>query len=510
MRYEARAMRPLPWPPTRPRRRTPWSRTLVSLLALLGSWLVPLAGFAAPAGPSVPAHGPDLLPILQGLVLILVGAKLGGDLFERIGQPAVLGELLAGVLIGNLGLAGYHGLDSVKSLPGIDILAQIGVLFLLFGVGLETSVPKMLALGLSSLLVAAFGVVAPMVLGFFVSSWFFPNHNPLSHWFVGATLCATSVGITARVLADLKRTTTREGGIILGAAVIDDVLGLIVLAVVAGIIQAADRGARFEPLFVLGILGKALAFLVGAVGIGRWLAPRVFRASARLRGEGVLLSMALAFCFGLAFLAGVAGLAPIVGAFAAGLILDEVHYHELRARDRRNRSLQELLQPISTFLVPVFFVLMGMRVDLSVFGTPGVMGFAVVLTLAAVIGKQACSLGVLERGADRLAVGLGMIPRGEVGLIFAGFGAGLTLAGERVVDDAVFSAVVVMVGLTTLLTPPLLVGRLKAMDRASQGGRAPEAKHRRRPEPHIGSGAAVPPSGPEGGGRSSVDRDPSP
>ncbi|HEY3216612.1 MAG TPA: cation:proton antiporter [Candidatus Eisenbacteria bacterium] len=466
-------MRP---PPTRPPKhphRARWSLRLVPLVALLGSCLAPFSSLAATQGSNVPPHGPDLLPILQGLVLILIGAKLGGDLFERIGQPAVLGELLAGVVLGNLGLFGYHGLDSLRSLPGIDVLAQIGVLFLLFGVGLETSVSKMLTVGLSSLLVAVFGVVAPMVLGFFVSAWFFPTHNPLTHWFVGATLCATSVGITARVLADLRRTTTREGSIILGAAVIDDVLGLIVLAVVAGIIQAADRGARFEPLFVLGIVGKALVFLVGAVWIGQWLAPRAFRAATRLRGEGLLLSVALAFCFGLAFLAGVAGLAPIVGAFAAGLILDEVHYQELRARDRQHRSVQDLLQPISTFLVPVFFVLMGMRVDLSVFGMPGVLGFALVLTLAAVIGKQACSLGVLERGTDRLAVGLGMIPRGEVGLIFAGFGAGLTLAGERVVDDAVFSAVVVMVGLTTLLTPPLLVWRLRAIDRGPKGGLRP-------------------------------------
>jgi len=175
----------------------------------------------------------------------------------------------------------------------------------------------------------------------------------------------------------------------------------------------------------------------------------------------VLLPLALAFCFGLAFLAGKAGLAPIVGAFAAGLVLDEVHYRGLVERDTKRRGIPELLEPIAKFLVPVFFVLMGMRVDLAAFGMPGVLGFAALLTLAAVIGKQACSLGVLERGADRLAVGLGMIPRGEVGLIFASIGASLMLAGERVIDDRVFSAVVVMVTLTTLVTPPLLVWRLK-------------------------------------------------
>jgi Na+:H+ antiporter len=418
-------------------------------------------------GPARAATEPgavDMLPILAGLVLILVGAKLGGALFESFGQPAVLGELLAGVAIGNLGLLGIHALEPLRSDVGISILAQIGVLFLLFQVGLESDMKKMMAVGGSSLLVALLGVVTPMVLGFFVSSWFFPTHHALTHWFVGATLTATSVGITARVLADLDRTASQEGRIILGAAVIDDVMGLIVLAVVAGIIQAADQGAAFDPATVIWIVGKSLAFLVGAIVVGRWLSKHGFRLATRLRGEGVLLSVALVFCFGLAFLAGISGLAPIVGAFAAGLVLDEVHYRELRARHGETRTMRELLQPIATFLVPVFFVLMGIRVDVSAFAESGVLGFAAVLTLVAALGKQACSLGVLEKGCDRLAVGLGMIPRGEVGLIFAGIGATLTIAGERVVDGAVFSAVVVMVALTTLMTPPLLVWRLRQLD----------------------------------------------
>jgi len=263
------------------------------------------------------------------------------------------------------------------------------------------------------------------------------------------------------VLADLGRTGSIEGRIILGAAVIDDVLGLIVLAVVAGLIGAADRGQAFHATSVLWIVAKALGFLVGAIVLGGWLSKRAFRMATRLRGEGLLLALALAFCFLLAWLAGVAGLAPIVGAFAAGLVLDEVHYRDLKARDHRQRDIPELLQPLTGFLVPVFFVLMGMRVDLAVFGLPGVLGFAAALTVAAVAGKQICALGVLDRGADRIAVGLGMIPRGEVGLIFAGIGATLTLAGARVVDDAVFSAVVVMVAFTTLVTPPLLAWRMR-------------------------------------------------
>jgi Kef-type K+ transport system membrane component KefB len=357
---------------------------------------------------------------------------------------------------------GWHALDPLRTDVGLSILAQIGVLFLLFSVGLQSDVQRMMAVGSSSLLVATLGVVAPMVLGFYVSSWFFPGHHPMTHWFVGATLTATSVGITARVLADLRRTDSREGRIILGAAVIDDVMGLIVLAVVAGIIQAADRGAAFAPVTVLWIVGKSLLFLIAAVVVGKWLSRRALRLASRLPGEGLLLSVPLIFCFGMAYLAGRSGLAPIVGAFAAGLVLDEAQFRELRRGE--TRSLHDLLQPIATFLVPVFFVLMGIRVDLGAFAQPGVLVFAVVLTLAAAIGKQACSLGVLEPGCDRLAVGLGMIPRGEVGLIFAAIGAGLTIAGERVVDNAVFSAVVIMVALTTLVTPPLLAWRLRQLD----------------------------------------------
>jgi Kef-type K+ transport system membrane component KefB len=182
---------------------------------------------------------------------------------------------------------------------------------------------------------------------------------------------------------------------------------------------------------------------------------------ARLPGEGLLLTCALALCFALSLLAALAGLAPIVGAFAAGLVLDPSHYAALRARDPQRRGLEELTDSLAAFLVPVFFVLMGMRVDLHALASPGVPAFAAVLTLVAIAGKQVCSLGVLERGVDRLAVGLGMIPRGEVGLIFASIGATLMVGGQAVIPPPLYSAVVVMVGLTTLLTPPLLVWRLR-------------------------------------------------
>ncbi len=429
---------------------------LPALAVTIGIALFPDAARAA----RVP-HGVDMLPILGALVLMLLGARLGGALFVRFGQSPVLGELLAGILIGNLGLLGWHGLDGLRGLSGLDILAQIGVLFLLFDVGIGTSVRQMMAVGASSTLVATLGVIAPMVLGFFCARAFFPDHSPLADWYVGATLCATSVGITARVLSDLGRADSHEGRIILGAAVIDDVMGLIVLAVVAGVIRAADHGQAFHATTVIAIFAKSLGFLLAAILAGPWVSRGAFRLAARFEGEGWLLSVALAFCFALAWLAGRMGLAPIVGAFAAGLVLDEGHTRDVRDREHGGRGLSEMLRPLTQFLVPVFFVLMGMRVDLAVFARVEILGFAGALTLAAVAGKQACSLGVLEKGSDRLAVGLGMIPRGEVGLILAGIGSTLTLAGERVVDDRVFSAVVVMVALTTLMTPPLLVWRMK-------------------------------------------------
>ncbi len=200
------------------------------------------------------------------------------------------------------------------------------------------------------------------------------------------------------------------------------------------------------------VLGKALAFLFGALALGAAMSPRLFSFAARLRGHGRLLATALVFCFTLAYAASAVGLAPIVGAYAAGLVLEETHYTEFADRDEP--ALEELVRPIGTLLVPVFFVLMGMRVELQAFAQPEVL--AGLLTLAAIAVEQACALGGLGAGVDRLSIGLGMIPRGEVGLIFANLGLGLTVHGERVVDPTTFSAVVIVVVLTTLVTPPAL------------------------------------------------------
>ena len=410
------------------------------------------------------AHPDAVAPVILALAVILAGAKLSGDLATRVGQPAVLGELVAGVLLGNVHLLGVSWFQSITANATVDVLAQLGVLILLFQVGLESTVRDMMKVGLAALLVAVLGVVTPFALGWGVGAVLLPAHSAYAHAFLGATLTATSVGITARVLGDLDKSRTPEARVILGAAVIDDVLGLVILAIVAGAIQAADRGEGLALAGTAVVLLKALVFLGGALVLGVMLSPRLFRLASRLRGRGVLLATALVCCFVLAYLASRIGLAPIVGAYAAGLILEDVHWREFTARGEHR--LPELIEPVAVLLVPVFFVLMGIRVDLAAFARVDVLGLAALLTLAAVVGKQACSLGAFG-GLDRLSIGLGMIPRGEVGLIFAGIGLTLSVGGERIIDEGVFSAVVIMVIVTTMATPPALKWSL------TRGGRRP-------------------------------------
>lgn len=435
-------------------------------------------------------HADPVAQVLLALMIILLSAKVVGDVFERFNMPSVLGELTVGILLGNWYLmTGSHLLDffhpdpnSVHSMTGnsIDMLARMGVVLLLFEVGLESRVTEMISVGVSSLLVAIIGVVVPIILGFFIG--FALVSESWAEWqvpaFLGATLCATSVGITARVLKDLNRSQARESKIILGAAVIDDVLGLVVLAVVSGVIREGDN---FEPSSLLKIISMSLAFLAGALLLGVIQFPRMlFRAASYLRGRGLLVATALVICFFFSWAANMVDLAPIIGAFAAGLILEGAHYQEVGER-WSNRRLEDALAPISALLVPIFFVSMGVSVDLSRFGNTSVWFLAGGLTIAAILGKLVCYFGVREKGLNRLAIGVGMIPRGEVGLIFANEGKALkTPEGESVINEGTFSAIVVMVMLTTMVTPPLLkivMGRGSGAGPSSKGS----------PEPHSHS-----------------------
>jgi Kef-type K+ transport system membrane component KefB len=413
----------------------------------------------------VTAHVDPVAFVALALAVILAAAKLGGHLAQRVGQPAVLGELLVGIVLGNLGLAGIGWLEPVKTDATVDVLARLGVIILLFEVGLESTVREMLHVGGRSLVVGGLGVVVPWLLGWAVGAVLLPGHSVYVHLFLGAILTATSVGITARVFRDLGRSQSPEARIILGAAVIDDVLGLVILAVVAGLIAAADAGTSLSVGAIGVVLGKAALFLVAALWLGLRISPRLFGATARLRGDGVLLSTALVLCFFLSWLAAEIGLAAIVGAYAAGRNLEPAHYRDFT--NKGERPLDDLLRPIASFLVPVFFVVIGMRVDLAAFARADVVGLAAVLTLAGVVGKQVCGLGALGTRLDGLSIGIGMIPRGEVGLIFANLGLSLSVQGEPVIDAGLYSAVVIMVMLTTLVTPPALKWSLARGDRRS-------------------------------------------
>ncbi len=421
-------------------------------LSPLGSVLLVVAIPAIASAANSDAH-PRFGPILFCLAILVSSAKIGGLVAERWRQPPVLGELLAGIVLGNLMplFFGVEGIAFVRADPTLRVLAEVGVLILLFDVGLEVDLRALVRVGASSSLVALIGVVVPIGLGWSAALWLLPKSPTVVHLFVGATLSATSVGITARVLRDLARIQSPEGQIILGAAILDDILGLIVLAVVTGIAAAAAGGAALSSTAIAGILLRAILFLSLTVGLGHFLSSPVVRAAARTGHPEIMLVVGLALCFVLAFVAELVGLADIMGAFAAGIFLDP---YGIGVRTRQeDATLAELLRPLASLFVPLFFVLMGIQVDLRSLASLPALGFGAVLVFCAFVGKLACALGVLGGGTNRLAVAIGMIPRGEVGLIFAGIGTRLSLDGQPLLSQGLFSAVVLMVLITTLVTP---------------------------------------------------------
>ena len=392
------------------------------------------------------AEGVDVARFFLVLAAILVSAKLLGELAERIGQPAVLGELLAGVLLGGsvLGLVPAEGVEAEL----IHVLAELGVLLLLFEIGLETDLREMFRVGPAALAVAVVGIALPFAFGYLF--WRYAPHASSGSGdlvtaaiFIGATLTATSVGITARVLSDLGRMRTPEARIIIGAAVIDDVLGLVILSVVTGV----AAGAAVSFLGILWTLAVAVGFLVAAVIAGRFVAPRLFDVIVRMRARYVLVVASVAFALGLAALAGLAGSALIIGAFAAGLILSGTNQFD---------TIEHEVRPVASIFAPIFFVSVGSSVNLSLLNpsTPGARAtllMAAALILLAVIGKIAAGWAAPWTNFRRLVVGVGMVPRGEVGLIFADIGRRAGILGAEV-----FGAVLLMVMVTTFIAPPAL------------------------------------------------------
>jgi Kef-type K+ transport system membrane component KefB len=454
--------------------------------------LVPAVSWAEASG----SHSDPVAPVILGVTGILFFALLGRFGARMLGQPSVLGELVMGVLLGNLAyyfhldliivlregpaifsiveqafsnglslpeatamvlegetaarllavLQGPYGAQMLQIAQTVDVFSRYGVIFLLFLVGLDTSVQEMRAVGAASIRVAFVGVLLPFVLGFEAARLLMPELSLNADLFIAATLGATSVGITARVLRDLGQERSNEARVILGAAVTDDVLGLIMLAIVSGIIVSG--GVEFGNMAKIVVL--ALLFLGSAIWLGPYLLHWGIGLFAKLDLIEAKMFVSYLFVMVLAWMANLVGLATIIGAFTAGLILQDAYFRHWGHHSEHRYSIKDLIMPLEVILVPIFFVLMGIQVKLETFFDWHVVKMAGGLLVAAIVGKLACGY-VAGRGLNRLAIGIGMLPRGEVGLIFAAIGKSL-----GVISDALFSAVVLMVIVTTLIAPPLL------------------------------------------------------
>ncbi len=369
--------------------------------------------------------------LLLELFIMFAGGKVLAEIFERLRQPAVVGELLAGVALGPSLLALVHPSELTEG------LAEIGAIFLLFTVGLETKPRDLMQVGGVAALVATLGVVVPLVLGVVYMRAL--DHTMVESIFVGAAMVATSVGITARVLADAGVLSTRLARVILGAAVLDDILGMIVLAVVSSL-----STGQINYLQLAIVTAEAVGFSVFMIMFGARVVRRMQPRVEKLRARNSAFILSIILCLGLSLASVYIGMAAIIGAFLAGLALAD-HSEQWR--------LQENAHPVMEFLAPFFFVLLGAQVDLRSLDQPGVVGTAAAVCILAIVGKLVgCGLGALSLGkGDALRIGVGMVPRGEVGLIFASLGK-----ATGALPEGVFVAVVLAVFATTFLAPPLL------------------------------------------------------
>ncbi|MEL7501553.1 MAG: cation:proton antiporter [Cyanobacteria bacterium J06554_6] len=452
-------------------------------VAFQAVWRWPISHFAPPllAEVNEAELGPLVLAaVLLSLIVVYLSAKLGGELCARINLPPVLGELVGGVLVGVSALhlivfpeagampdsvlmsfmqwtGGLEG-DAISSIFSsqsevISVLAEIGVVILLFEIGLESDLKELIRVGPQAAVVAVIGVVVPFAAGTAGLIALF-SIDTVPAVFAGAALTATSIGITAKVLAELQQLSSKEGQIIIGAAVLDDVLGIIVLAVVASLAKTGE----IEITNVIYLIVSAAAFLIGSILLGRLLSPVFVSVVDQLRTRGQVLISSLVFAFALAYIAAAIQLEAILGAFAAGLILAET---------TKRKELEEQISPIADMLVPVFFVTVGARTDISVLNPlepanrEGLI-IASFLVVVAIIGKLITGFAVFgQPGVNRWAIGIGMIPRGEVGLVFAGVGA-----ASGVLSESLDAAIIVMVILTTFVAPPLLRVVFQAEDEA--------------------------------------------
>lgn len=446
------------------------------------------------------SHSDPIAPVILGVTAILFVALIGRFSARKLGLPSVLGELVMGILIGNLAwyfhfdlimvlregpaifetmanllkgeelelayinavgtegawqildiLRGPHGGELLQVAHTVDVFSRYGIIFLLFLVGLDTSIDEMRKVGPDSARVAIIGVLLPFALGLLASTLLIEDVEYSTSLFLGATLAATSVGITAMVLQEMKMEKTETAHIILGAAVFDDVLGLLMLAIVSGIaVTGSVDLANIAATVVMATL-----FLASAIYLGPFFIRLIVRLFRRLDLIEAKMFVSYLFVMILAWMANLSGLATIIGAFTAGLILHDTYFESWNNDRKCPICIKDLIMPLEVILVPIFFVLMGIQVKLETFLQPGVATLAAGLLVAAIVGKVVSGFGA-RVAKNRWAIGIGMMPRGEVGLIFAALGKSL-----GIMDDALFSSVVFMVIITTLISPPLLKYCLK-------------------------------------------------
>lgn len=450
------------------------TRSIVHFLVVLLGASLPWLVSAAQGGGE---HGALFMTTLLWVGVLLLLARVF-SLVRKLHLPTVFGELLLGIILGNLALIGWNVADDLGQNELILFIAEVGAIILLFQAGLESNVREMRQVGGRALAVALVGVAAPFLLGTYVlGPLLLPGLDIGAYLFLGAALSATSVGITARVFKDMGVLDSREAKIVMGAAVIDDVLGLVLLSVIAAFVTtgALSVGA------ISWIVFESIAFLIGSIVLGQLLAPLLGAAFSRIQtGVGMKFTLAISLCLLFAYGASLIGLAPIIGAFAAGLILEPVHFSYFRQAkiisdvkkllkgesrklkrdvskvlDRHaDHHVEELIKPLAFFFVPIFFVSIGLGVDLAALVQPQTLLVAGIISMVAILAKLVAGLFAGPK-VNKWLIGVGLVPRGEVGLIFASFGLGL-----GVIDETLFSIIVATVVITTFVAP-LVMSRLK-------------------------------------------------
>lgn len=442
---------------------------LVGLFLFIALFLPPVVlGSSSPSE----ASGHSSVITFLFLAILLISAKIGG-IVEKLGQPAVIGEIGAGIVLSMIGFLGLREIGLMKEDQTLGFIAQLGAVILFFQIGLESNIRKIAKVGVSAFFVSLIGVIVPFSIGFTLGKWLFPDAEFFTYLFLGACLVETSVGITASVFQQMNMLKSRACQTVLGAAVIDDVLGLIILTAVSAIVVGDNLNAQFFAIIFVKVFG----FLAGAIILGNILAKYLSKFFSMINtGTGMKLALALSFALSYAYLASLVGLAPVVGAFAAGLILDAVHFNsfdlpqiaydlkEIKGFDKEDRAkinglidkhkhghVEDLTASIGLLFVPVFFASIGLQIDFASLLNPSLYIYALIISASVICGKLVSGIAASGSYKEKLLVGVAMIPQGEVGLIFASIGKAL-----GAINNELFSVIILVILINTFLAPTLI------------------------------------------------------